>query len=155
MLACNTSGVYTAHTNGANQTPRTSQFLMAWATSCGVNRSHPRPRTVYSKNLSNRETGDRVGEARVKGRPIRIASVAAREKFNTDVIEITVEARQRLNDFSIIECGALVLEGVERTILDVAIEAKPATVKSIVPPSCGSGQRQVRCQAYSGSHLST
>lgn len=50
----------------------------------------------------------RVGEARVRGSPRRIASVAAREKLRTDVMDITVEARQRFKDFTSDESGATV-----------------------------------------------
>jgi len=43
---------------------------------------------------------------RVSGTPSVIASIAAREKFRRDVIDITVDARHRLKDCKSIENGA-------------------------------------------------
>jgi hypothetical protein len=40
-----------------------------------------------------------VGAAKESGTPNKTARDAAREKFSTDVIEITVDARQRLKAF--------------------------------------------------------
>lgn len=42
----------------------------------------------------------------VRGTPIVRASIAAREKFSRDMIDITVDARHRFDDFRSIEVGA-------------------------------------------------
>lgn len=49
-----------------------------------------------------------VGEEKVRGSPRRTASVAASEKLRTDVIDITVDARQRFKDLTRDESGATV-----------------------------------------------
>jgi len=41
-----------------------------------------------------------------RGIPIVVTSMAAREKFSRDVIDITVDARHRFDDFRSIEVGA-------------------------------------------------
>jgi len=41
-----------------------------------------------------------------RGTPIVRASIAAREKFSRDMIDITVDARHRFDDFRSIEVGA-------------------------------------------------
>jgi hypothetical protein len=42
----------------------------------------------------------------VRGTPMVIASMAAREKFSRDMIDITVDARHKFDDFKSIEVGA-------------------------------------------------
>lgn len=41
-----------------------------------------------------------------RGTPMVIASMAAREKFSRDMIDITVDARHKFDDFRSIEVGA-------------------------------------------------
>jgi hypothetical protein len=53
------------------------------------------------------DDGDDEGVARVSGRPRRIASVAAKEKFSNAVALITVDARQRLKAFRTLHTGEL------------------------------------------------
>jgi len=50
-----------------------------------------------------------VGLENDKGIPRRTARTAAREKLRTDVADMTVEAKQRLNDFKSIQSGAVFL----------------------------------------------
>jgi len=99
------------HINGANHTPRISQFQIAFVVSSGAQTIHPNPSAIYAMYLTNRVTAlDEdvgVGDARVRGSPRRIARTAAREKLRTDVMDITVEARQRFKDFTRNESGAL------------------------------------------------
>ena len=45
-------------------------------------------------------------DATVRGRPMDIARAAAREKFRTEVMEITAEVKQRLNAFRTVARGA-------------------------------------------------
>lgn len=47
-----------------------------------------------------------VGEEIESGIPSRMASAAAREKLRTEVMDMTVDARQRLNDLRRDEMGA-------------------------------------------------
>ena len=96
MPACSTSGVYTIHTNGANHTRRTSQFLRACVASPGAKKTQPRARTEYSVNLASRPRVDDAGDESDSGIPMATARLAASEKLSTDVIEMTVEAKQRL-----------------------------------------------------------
>jgi hypothetical protein len=102
------------HVNGANHTPRISQFQTAFAVSSGAQTIHPNPSAIYAMYLMKRVNvpDEDIGEARVKGRPRSTASVAAREKLRTDVMDITVEARHRFNDFTRMESGAVVGEVV-------------------------------------------
>ena len=69
------------------------------------------------------------GEARVRGNPRRIASVAAREKLRTDVMDITVEARHRFNDFTRLGSGAVVGEVVNGAVRTAA-SGRAETTKS-------------------------
>lgn len=137
--ACNTSGVYTMHTKGANQTPRTSQFCKACVTSPSK-RSQPSPRRVYNENLSNPVTADFAGDAKDKGRPIRTANVAASEKLSTEVMEMTVDARQRLNDLRTMKSGALVCEEADGMIPDVTSAVMLIKQYRATAPSCRNGQ---------------
>ena len=42
------------------------------------------------------------GDESESGRPSKTASKAASEKFSTEIIDVTVEAKQRLSDFNMI-----------------------------------------------------
>ena len=48
-----------------------------------------------------------VGPENDKGIPRRTARTAAREKLRTDVADMTVDAKQRLNDLKSIQSGAV------------------------------------------------
>lgn len=115
--ACNTSGAYTIHVNGAIHTPRISQFQIIFAVSSGANRSHPNPMVMYATYLILRVAILEDGEANDRGSPRRVAKVAAREKLRTDVMDITVEAKHRLSALINDERGATVddLGGEEYT----------------------------------------
>lgn len=56
--------------------------------------------------LATLEIRPAVGEEIESGIPRRIARAAAREKLRTDVMDMTVDARQRLNAFRRDERGA-------------------------------------------------
>ena len=47
-----------------------------------------------------------VGPENDRGTPRRTARMAAREKLRTDVADMTVDTKQRLNDFRSIQTGA-------------------------------------------------
>jgi hypothetical protein len=146
--ACSTNGAYTMHVNGANHTPRISQFQTAFAVSSGAQTIHPNPSAIYAMylmkcvNAPDEDMGD--GEARVRGSPRRTASVAAREKLRTDVMDITVEARHRFNDFTRLESGAVVGEGAG----EVARTAPSGTAETTKSSSGESTWWCVRCQCY-------
>ena len=94
------------HTKGANQTPSTSQFHSACRTSSWSSGSQPVPRIAYPAAFAYLSL---PGPENIRGKPNETASVAAREKLSTAVIEITVEARQRLMALRILCIGAAVL----------------------------------------------
>lgn len=133
MPACRTSGVYTMHTNGANQTPSNSQFWSACATSSPMN-NHPRASTTYAVNLPNRTISKDDGVENDRGRPTATASVAASEKLSTDVMETTVDARQRLNVLRIKWSGALDDDVPAAQTNDVAPAARLTTTNSTHDP---------------------
>lgn len=56
--------------------------------------------------VMRRTKNERDGDGRDSGMPRARASVAAREKFSTDVTEITVDAKHKLSDLSSIGSGA-------------------------------------------------
>jgi hypothetical protein len=58
-----------------------------------------------------------VGPENDKGAPRRTARTAAREKLRTDVADMMVDAKQRLNDFKSIQMGAVFL--VSESILSI------------------------------------
>jgi hypothetical protein len=60
--------------------------------------------------ISGPDLDGRVGQARMRGNPRRIASVPAREKLRTDVMDMTVEARHRFKDFKRHASGVVVGE---------------------------------------------
>jgi len=120
--------------------------LSASAVSPGAKRSQPRASIAYSANFASPAGLDREGAESVSGRPIETASVAAREKFRTDVTEMTVEARHRLKDLSTMYFGAFVLDGSDRASRDpapagTATEANSKTDASF-PPAAIQGRVQ-------------
>jgi len=130
------------HVNGANHTPRISQFQIAFAVSSGAHTVHPSPSATYPRYLTKRvtpcdeESGNE--DARVRGSPRRTARVAAREKLRTDVMDITVDARQRFKAFTRDESGATVggwCNGVARTPNNGRAEAANNT----------TGERTILC----------
>lgn len=71
--------------------------------------------------LAGTEVSKEDGFARIKGRPRRTAVVAASEKFRTVVIDMTVEAKQRLRAFKSADKGAtLVCCGVGGTVTAIS-----------------------------------
>jgi hypothetical protein len=98
--------------NGANQTPRISQCQMASVISSPGIIIHPRPSTTYTTNLTNH--ADSRGDESDSGSPNRTARAAAREKLSTVMIEITVDAKQRLSDLRREEIDATSLFGCGR-----------------------------------------
>lgn len=102
--------------NGANHTPNTSQFHTAIPTSCG-RRSQPHASNPYAAWTVNAEgrlntevdvpEGLDTTRLQMSGMPRVTASVAAREKLRREVMEMTVDARQRLKDCKSIENGAI------------------------------------------------
>lgn len=130
MPAWRTNGVYTTQTNGANQTPRTSQFHTAAFSSSPPKTSHPAPRSTYRAYRANPAALLLDGVERESGAPSRTASVAAREKFRRDVTDMTAEARQRLSDFTSPDTGAR--SGVEPSIVKVAMTGNAAQMARAV-----------------------
>lgn len=63
-----------------------------------------------------------VGPENDRGTPRRTARTAAREKLRTDVADMTVDAKQRLNDLKSIQTGAVFL--VSESILSTKRGAK-------------------------------
>lgn len=58
------------------------------------------PSRIYSEYFASRIDDLDDGDDSDKGRPSKIARTAAREKFSTEIIDMTVDARQRLRDLS-------------------------------------------------------
>jgi len=94
-------------TNGANHTPKISQSHIALRTSSQAN-NHPRLSAIYAPYLLSRISRFRDGDEMERGIPRTIASDAAREKFTTVVIEMTVDARQRFKALRRRDVGAIV-----------------------------------------------
>lgn len=134
--------------SGANHTPKISQFRMAFAVSSGAQTIHPNPSatyTIYLKRRVTRESKD--GAARDRGRPRRIARVAARGKLRTDVMDITVEAKQRFIDLISDDRGATrVVWGNEGRAMTAAKGTMKAVNKSIGESVLEGGVRV--CHAF-------
>lgn len=90
--------MYTRHTKGANQTDKISQYQIAFNVSSWQN-NHPKPSTTYAIYMKRRAAKDLVGEEMDSGIPSRIARDVASEKLSTAVMDMTVDARQRLRAF--------------------------------------------------------
>lgn len=100
-----TSGVYTTHIIGANQTPNSSQFQIASRVSSGLNTNHPAARNMYAE-YARRRVPCLHDEELMRGTARTTANEAASEKLTTDIIEMTVDARHRFMDFKTIQRGA-------------------------------------------------
>jgi len=113
MMVWSTSGAYTTGMNGANHVPNTSQSQIA-ARFSSLKRSQPKARRLYAKYFMNLLTGVVAGELYNRGIPRRAAKEAAREKFKTDVMDITVDAKKRLSAFKTFQSGAILFGAVGR-----------------------------------------
>jgi hypothetical protein len=127
IAACNTRGVYTMQTKGANHTPNTSQSHIAICTSSPGNIIHGSASEIYNPYFRNEYL---PGEANDSGRPKRIARDAAREKLRTEAIDITVEAKHRFRDFRRDQSGATFRLGIEGMRVLVAGMTESRTKKN-------------------------
>ena len=90
------------HMNGANHTPSNSQSHIVCCTTSCPTISQPRPKKIYRKYRMSLPGIEDDGDESESGRPSKTASKAASEKFSTEIIDVTVEAKQRLSDFNMI-----------------------------------------------------
>jgi len=103
--------------NGAKCPPRNSQSHIAWSITFHAGVNQKTAKSIYA-NLNVREVNmSSVGPENDRGTPRRTARTAAREKLRTDVADMTVDAKQRLNDLKSIQTGAdfLVFESILST----------------------------------------
>lgn len=95
--------------NGAKYPPRNSQSHTAWFITFHTGVNQKTAKSMYA-SLKVREVNiSSTGPENDRGIPRRTARTAAREKLRTDVADIMVEAKQRLNDLKSIQTGAVFL----------------------------------------------
>lgn len=103
--------------NGAKYPPRNSQSHIAWSITFHAGVNQKIAKSMYA-SLEVREVNmSFVGPENDRGTPRRTARTAAREKLRTDVADMTLDAKQRLNDLKSIQTGAdfLVSESILST----------------------------------------
>lgn len=103
--------------NGAKYPPKNSQSHTAWSITFHAGANQKIARSRYANLEVNEVSIPSVGPENDKGIPRRTARTAAREKLRTDVADMTVDAKQRLNDLKSIQMGALFL--VSESILSI------------------------------------
>lgn len=97
--ACMTKGTYTIQTNGVSQTESTCQLHKASSTCFWATRSHPKLKKEYPAYFISRIGIDVDEEEMARGTPSKTDKVAAREKLSSVIMDMTVEAMQRLRAF--------------------------------------------------------
>ena len=103
--------------NGAKYPPKNSQSHTAWSITFHAGENQKTARSMYASLDVIEVSTSSVGLENDKGIPRRTARTAAREKLRTDVADMTVDAKQRLNDLRSIQSGAVVL--VSESILSI------------------------------------
>ena len=93
------------HTNGANQTPRISQFHIIRCTS-SLSSSHPSANVAHTAYRAKRVNAEGLGADIDRDMPRVTARSAAREKFTTEVTDMSVLQKQRDSDLRRTDRGA-------------------------------------------------
>jgi hypothetical protein len=93
--------------NGVKDPPKNSQSHTAWSITFHAVVNQNIARNKYASRKVTKVGASSVGPENVRGTPRRTARTAAREKLRTDVADVTVDAKQRLNDLNSIQMGAV------------------------------------------------
>ena len=91
---------------------------------------HPSARKAYAPYFPTRKAIDCDEDEAISGSPSTIVNDAAREKLSTVIIDITVEAKHRLNALRTKDSGAcsvLVFDGIN--VANIGIQAKTANTR--------------------------